>query len=138
MLAAGSEYTEKFLEGAQQQLKRMQQYFLVQDFELKPQIYIKVTTNWVGLTMRYVVDPKKRRAATTFLYRNIFDQIRERDDIQIGTDTMEVTYKTAEEEERKRSGKKSVPEEFAERAESGDRRPTAEKRDEAAEGLCAR
>lgn len=100
MLEAGNRYTKEFLEGAQKQLRRMQQYFLVPDFELKPQVYIKVTTNWVGLTMRYVVEPKKRRSAATFLYRSIFEQIRQRDDIQIGTDTMEITYKKAEPESR--------------------------------------
>jgi small-conductance mechanosensitive channel len=98
MLDAGNGYTKEFLEGAQQQLKRMQQYFLVADFELKPQVYIKVTTNWVGLTMRYVVDPKKRRSAATYLYRTIFEQIRQHGDIEIGTDTMEITYKSAESE----------------------------------------
>jgi small-conductance mechanosensitive channel len=100
MLEAGNHYTKEFLEGAQQQLRRMQQYFLVPDFELKPQVYLKVTTNWVGLTMRYVVDPKKRRSAATFLYRSIFEQIRERNDIEIGTDTMEITYKRAESQSR--------------------------------------
>lgn len=43
--------------------------------------------------MRYVVDPAKRRAASTFLYRSVFEQIKGRSDISIGTDTMEVTYK---------------------------------------------
>jgi small-conductance mechanosensitive channel len=99
MIDAGTQYTQEFLQGAQQQLHRMQQYFLVPDFEVKPQVYTKVTTNWVGLTMRYVVDPKKRRSAVTFLYRSIFDAIRNRDDIEIGTDTMEITYKKAPAEE---------------------------------------
>jgi small-conductance mechanosensitive channel len=98
MLQAGNQYTQDFLQGAERQLRRMQQYFLVPDMELKPQVYVHVTTNWVGLTMRYVVDPKKRRAAATFLFRTIFDEVQKRDDIHIGTDTMEVTYKRAEPE----------------------------------------
>ncbi len=93
---AASGYTKEFLQGAQQQLARMQQYFVVPDFELKPQVYIKVTTNWVGLTMRYVVDPRKRRGASTFLYRTVFESVQKRDDITIGTDTMEITYKRAD------------------------------------------
>ena len=101
MTDAAGRYTEEFLKGAQQQLHRMQQYFLVPDFEVKPQVYIKVTTNWVGLTMRYVVDPKKRRSASTFLYRSIFEVIHGRDDIEIGTDTMEITYKKAAPEQEK-------------------------------------
>jgi small-conductance mechanosensitive channel len=100
MLDAGNRYTHDFMSGAEQQLHRMQQYFLVPDFELKPQVYLHVTTNWVGLSMRYVVDPKKRRSAASFLYSKIFDEVRKRDDIQIGTDTMEITYKKAKEEDR--------------------------------------
>jgi len=96
MLDAGNRYTQDFLQGAEKQLRRMQQYFLVPDMELKTQVYVHVTTNWVGLTMRYVVDPKKRRAAATFLYRTIFDEIQKRDDIEIGSDTQTITYKAAE------------------------------------------
>jgi len=96
MLDAGNKYTQDFLQGAEKQLRRMQQYFLVPDMELKPQVYVHVTTNWVGLTMRYVVDPKKRRAAATFLYRTIFDEVRKREDIEIGSDTQTITYKPAE------------------------------------------
>lgn len=101
MLEAGTKYTQDFMEGAEHNLRRMQEYFLVPDFELKPQVYINVTTNWVGLTMRYLVDPKKRRAASTFLYRTIFDAVQKSDDIEIGTDTSQVTYKMADEEDNR-------------------------------------
>jgi len=96
MLDAGTKYTQDFLSEAQENLRRMQQYFLVAEFELKPQVYVHVTTNWVGLTMRYVVDPKKRRAASSFLYRAIFDEIQKCDDIEIGSDTSTITYKAAQ------------------------------------------
>jgi hypothetical protein len=56
---------------------------------------VKVTTNWVGLTMRYIVDPKKRRVAQTYMYTNLFDRIFQRNDIQIGSDTMNVTLQQA-------------------------------------------
>jgi hypothetical protein len=76
-------------------MHRMQRYFAVENFELKPQVYVKVTTNWVGLTMRYIVDPKKRRVAQTYMYTNLFDRIFQRNDIQIGSDTMNVTVQRA-------------------------------------------
>lgn len=94
----GSDYTREFLEGAQRQMRRMQRYFSVEDFELKPQVYLKVTTNWVGLTMRYVVDPKKRRVASSYMYGEIFKRISDRKDIQIGSDTMNVTVERAKTE----------------------------------------
>ena len=109
MLGAGNGYTKDFLGGARAQLLRMQQYFLVPDIELEPQVYVHVTTNWIGLTMRYVVDPKKRRAASTYLYRAIFDEAMERDDIEIGTDTMEITYKKAPSSRTDRRKEKATP-----------------------------
>jgi small-conductance mechanosensitive channel len=89
--SAGHSYTQKFLAGAQQQLERMQRYFMVQNFELHPDVYVKVTDNYIELTLRYIVDPKQRRKAASFIYAETFRQLRDRDDIQIGSTTMDVT-----------------------------------------------
>ncbi len=91
----GEQYSKEFLEGAEEQLHRMKRYFVVPDFELEPQVYTKVTSNYVELTMRYVVDPKKRRSASTFIYRGVFDRVQKRKDISIGSDTMTVTVQAA-------------------------------------------
>lgn len=70
----------------------MQRYFLVGNFELKPQVYMKVDSNYVHLTMRYLVDPKRRRNAQTFIYTEVFKRVQQHvPDIQIGSDTMSVT-----------------------------------------------
>jgi small-conductance mechanosensitive channel len=89
----GGNYSHDFLQGAEEQMKQMQRYFLVPSFELKPQVYIKVTDNWIQLTMRYVVDPKKRRTASTFIYSRVFERIQEREDITIASTTMDVTVR---------------------------------------------
>ena len=82
----------------------MQRYFLVPDFELKPQVYLRVTDNWVELNMRYLVDPKKRRQASSFIYSNAFAKLQGRDDVTIASSTsgaglgILVMARTAEEE----------------------------------------
>jgi hypothetical protein len=68
----------------------MQRYFLVPDFELKPQVYIQVNSNWVQLTMRYLVDPKKRRQASSFIYEEVFKQAQGRGDITIASETLDI------------------------------------------------
>jgi small-conductance mechanosensitive channel len=93
MLAVGKEYTREFLEGAQAQMRRMQRYFLVPDFELEPTLYLQVTSNWIELTMRYLVEPKKRRQATNFIYRETFQRLQGRDDISIASETMDLTVR---------------------------------------------
>jgi small-conductance mechanosensitive channel len=91
MLDAGRAYTEEFLKEAQADLEQMQRFFLVPTVDLKPAIFLKVTDNWVELTLRYIVDPKKRRVASTFLYDAVFKKIRELGDVQIASSTMDIT-----------------------------------------------
>jgi len=87
----GREYTQEFLKGAQQQIEKMQRYFMVPRFEVEPDVYIKVTDNYIQITLRYVVDPKHRRKASSFIYAETFRRMRERDDIEIGSTTMDLT-----------------------------------------------
>ncbi len=87
----GSEYTKDFLEGAQSQLEDMRRYFLVPSVDLKPTVYIEVTSNWIQLTMRYVVAPKQRRAARSFVFEKTFARMQGRKDISVGSSTMDLT-----------------------------------------------
>lgn len=93
MATAGDEYTSEYLKGAQENVKRMQQYFLVSNFELRPQVYLNFDSNFVTLTMRYLVDPKQRRNARNFLFERVLDNVQKRDDISFGSTTMDVTVK---------------------------------------------
>jgi small-conductance mechanosensitive channel len=90
LLEAGSEYSREFLKGAQEQLEQMRHYFLIPSFELQPQIYMKVTSNWVELTMRYVVDPKRRRDASNFIWKNAFERLQGRAEVTIASQTSDV------------------------------------------------
>jgi small-conductance mechanosensitive channel len=90
LLDAGNQYTREFLEGAQQQLEKMRHYFLVPSFELKPQVYLKVTSNWVQLSLRYVVEPKQRRSASHFIWQKAFDNLQSRNDVTIASETSDI------------------------------------------------
>ncbi len=125
LLDAGGKYTREFLQGAQAEMEKMKKYFLVPNFELKPQVYVQVNSNWVQLTMRYIVDPKKRRQASSFIYTEVFKQAQGRDDITIASETMDVAvHPTANE-----SSSSGKAEANAEQQEGG--------RDEAAPGVKA-
>lgn len=93
LLTAGEIYSKEFLQGAQAELEAMKNYFLVPHWELTPQVYVQVTSNWVQLTMRYVVDPKKRRQASSFIFTEVFKQAREHPDITIASQTMEIAMR---------------------------------------------
>ena len=87
----GTQYTREFLQNAEHDLEQMRHQFLVPQLELKPVVYVKVTSNWLELTMRYVVDPKKRRPASSFIYTEVFKRVSKADDIQIASETMDLT-----------------------------------------------
>ena len=98
------------MRGAQEEINRMHHYFLVPTFELKPQVYVEITSNWVQLTLRYLVSPKKRRQARLFIYSQVFERVQGRKDIMIASETMDLaihgsqpTTSTAQPRDRKRS-----------------------------------
>ena len=87
----GGEYTQEFMQDAEPQIEKMQRIFMVPRFEVEPVVFMKVTDNWVELTLRYLVDPKKRRAASSYIFGEIFRQVRGRKDIEIASSTMTLT-----------------------------------------------
>jgi small-conductance mechanosensitive channel len=91
MLAAGEEYTQEFLHKAQNDLEEMRHSFLVPKVELKPQVFISFDSNYVTLTMRYIVPPKQRRGAKSFLFEHMLKGITERHDIHFGSTTQDLT-----------------------------------------------
>ena len=48
----GNDYTREFLKDAEHDLEQMRRQFLDPQLELKPAVYVKVTSNWLELTMR--------------------------------------------------------------------------------------
>jgi len=94
----GNDYTKEFLEGAQHELEKLRKYFLVPAMDVKPTVFLKVTDNWLELSMRYVTDPKKRRVATNFIFTQLWKKIRQRSDIHIASSTMDLTLHQAKNE----------------------------------------
>ena len=87
----GQEYTRDFLSSAQGELDKLRSEAVVPDLNLEPTVYTKVTSNYVELTMRYLVEPRKRRQASSWLYQRIFEKVRGNEGISIGSDTMDLT-----------------------------------------------
>ncbi|HEX6804984.1 MAG TPA: mechanosensitive ion channel family protein [Terriglobales bacterium] len=87
----GDQYTREFLKNAEKDVEQMRRRFLMPELDLKPQVYLKVTSNWLQLTMRYLVDPKQRRSASSFIYKEVFHRVSQAKDIQIASETMDLT-----------------------------------------------
>ena len=96
LAATGDEYTRDFLATAAGEIDTLRSSFLLPDLNLKPTVYTRVTSNYVELTMRYLVDPRKRRAANSWLYAKVFERVRANPAITIGSDTMDLTVHAPE------------------------------------------
>lgn len=108
---AGGDYSREFMAGAEAQIEKMERVFRVPRFEVEPVVYMKVTDNWVELTLRYLVAPHKRRAASSYIFGAIFEQIEGRKDIQIASSTMSLTVQNAQSAQPHRSGTRKEGEE---------------------------
>lgn len=93
LLSVGGDYTREFLAGAEKELDLMGRDFLIPRFQLDPMVYVKVTSNWVECSLRYIVDAKKRRAASNFIFRKVFERIQARTDIHIASQTMDLSVR---------------------------------------------
>jgi small-conductance mechanosensitive channel len=87
----GTEYTREFLKNAEREVEQMRHRFLMPQLQLQPEVYVKVTSNWLQLTMRYLVAPKQRRSAASFIYTEVFKRVSQAKDIQIASETMDLT-----------------------------------------------
>jgi len=106
----GGEYTREFMAGAEAQIEKMERIFRVPRFEVEPVVYMKVTDNWVELTLRYLVAPNKRRAASSYIFENIFKEIKQREDIQIASSSMSLTVQNADSAQPKPTDKQTSEE----------------------------
>lgn len=91
LVSVGEEYTQKFVDPAKSELEKMRNTYLLPDLTLKPVVYTRVTSNYVELTMRYLVDARHRRDANSWLNWHMFHRLQPHDDITIGSDTMNLT-----------------------------------------------
>ncbi len=81
---------------------------MVPDFELGPTVYFKVTSNWAELHLRYLVEPKKRRSASSFIYGEVFKQVQGREDITTASETMDLTVHPPKGESGSQPGRKAA------------------------------
>lgn len=91
LTSTGEEYTKEFLARAHGELEQLRSNYLLPDLNLKPTVFTRVTSNYVELTMRYLVDPRQRRTVSSWLNARVFDRVRQNPEISIGSDTMDLT-----------------------------------------------
>ncbi len=56
-------------------LRRMRERYFVKDAEFEPKVYLRITDNWVELTLRFVTDERGVRDVKDRMNREILDQL---------------------------------------------------------------
>jgi small-conductance mechanosensitive channel len=72
---------------AQRELQQMGQKYFITTYDVQTKLYMKMEENWIEMRLRYVVEPRKRRATSHLLISNILEAFEKEKDIMIGTAT---------------------------------------------------
>jgi len=99
LVKTGDEYTRDFLGPAAAEIERLRASFLLPDLNLKPTVYTRVTSNYVELTMRYLVDPRQRRPVNSWLFERIFERVSANPQIAISSETYDLTVHPPEQKD---------------------------------------
>lgn len=75
---------------ADKQLKRLARKFYISERETMPQVFTKVTDNWVELHLRYITGARERRMQQTLIYNSILTVFGNHEDIQIASTTLDI------------------------------------------------
>lgn len=90
---------KEFEPEAKRELLRMGEKYFIATSDVKTNIYTSIGENWIELRLRYVVDPRKRRAVNDLLTSRILEAFEKEEDIVVGTLTSLDTAKTSGKEE---------------------------------------
>lgn len=84
------EVADPFRISATNELSDLGEKYLITPGDVDEQIYIKITDNWVDMRLRYVVDPRQRRAVKHSLFEKLLETFNQESDIKIASATFEI------------------------------------------------
>lgn len=83
----GKKHAEPLSQGAQQQIRRAAQKYLIIAGTLTPTVYTTVKDSGVMLTIRYIVNPRQRRGTEQEMWEEILDRFAAEPDIDLAYNT---------------------------------------------------
>lgn len=84
------EHAEALTAGAQAQIRRAAQKYLIVAGTLTPTVYTTVKDSGVMLTIRYIVDPRQRRGTEQEMWEEILDSFATEPDIDLAYNTTRI------------------------------------------------
>jgi small-conductance mechanosensitive channel len=82
--------THMIKEHAEEEISSMERKYYISKSSTDPEIFFKLTDNWIELTARYVAPARQRRILRTKISRRILEAIEETEGIRIASESIEI------------------------------------------------
>jgi len=89
-LGIAHEVADPFKIAATNELDDLGEKYLITPSDVDEQIYTKITDNWVDLRLRYVVDPRQRRAVKRSIFEKLLEAFNREKDMKIASNTYDI------------------------------------------------
>jgi small-conductance mechanosensitive channel len=85
VLKTADPFVGEFEKLAQTELLLMGKKYFITTYDVQTKLYTKLEENWIEMRLRYVVEPRKRRAISHLLVSSILEALEKEEDIMVGT-----------------------------------------------------
>ncbi|MFC6463848.1 mechanosensitive ion channel family protein [Marinilactibacillus sp. GCM10026970] len=86
---------------AEEDWGNMKRRYRIENASLEPQVFISFDDNWITLSLRYIVDTRKRRISRDHIFMSILERFGEYEDrIELASETFEIVHEEIPKEER--------------------------------------
>lgn len=76
---------------AEEEWDNMKRRYRIENASLKPQVFISFDDNWITLSLRYIVDTRKRRAVKDRMFTSMLEQFDQyKGEIELASQTFEI------------------------------------------------
>jgi small-conductance mechanosensitive channel len=90
VLAEGERHSSEFQQQAKVAFDALARRYPISETEVKPTVFLRMTDNWIEVTLRYVVDTRRRRPVQVDLYRDIIEIFEATPDVNVASTTIDI------------------------------------------------
>ncbi len=83
--------TEEFYDGASRDIARIGEKYYLPLQDVKPNVYVVPTDNWIALHLRYTVPVRERRVVRDRINRLMIDMLETNPDIHVASENLEIS-----------------------------------------------
>ncbi len=90
IMTAVRELTKHLAEKAEKEIEQLEEIYYIEKRIVEPNIFLKLTDNWISFNIRYVTEAKKRRSLRHKLSQKILEEIQKNERIKIASATIDI------------------------------------------------